>query len=93
MSDVELVRASGILMGVVLVSIVIITVIGPIADEADFKLYGTNTDMFPEATGVLHTFHDWFYLLIVATNVLTVLWYAKLIYARVAYSRSAAPWG
>lgn len=93
MADVELVRASGILMGVVLVSIVILTVVGPIADESDYQLYNTDTNMFPEATGVLHTFHDWFYLLLVATNVLTVLWYAKLIYAKVMYSKSTQVWG
>lgn len=93
MADVELVRASGILMGVVLVSIVILTVTGPIADEADYQLYTMDTNMFPEATGVLHVFHDWFYLLLVATNVLTVLWYAKLIYAKVMYSKSSQVWG
>jgi hypothetical protein len=91
--DVELVRASGILMGVVLTSIVIIAVTAPIADEADYRLYNTNTDMFPEATGVLHTFHDWFYYLLVATNVLTIIWYCKLIYAKVVYSKSSQVWG
>lgn len=62
-------------------------------DEADYRLYMTNTDMFPGATAVLHTFHDWFYYLLLATNVLTIVWYCKLIWTRVSYSKVIQNWG
>ena len=91
-SDVDFIRAAIIMMGVILLSYVILSALGPIADELDYKLYLTNTSYFPVMTSTVHTFHDWLYYAIIIVNALNIIWFVKLLVTNVSGNRQTGQW-
>ena len=86
--EVSLVTATFVVMAVIFVSVVIVVVVGPIADMADAKISETDSSRaLPNAANVMHQVHDYLYLVIGAANLLMFAWYIKLIFSRHTYTR------
>jgi hypothetical protein len=86
--DVSLVTATFVVLAVIFVSVVIVVVVGPIADMADAKISeGDSARVLPNAADVMHQVHRYMYLAISAANLLMFVWYIKLIFSRHTYTR------
>jgi hypothetical protein len=92
MADIEIVRASCIVIGVVVAAMLIMTCIGPVADEADYGMYLEDNGQLPGIVSTGHTLHTWFYSLIWGVVLLTLVWYIKLIFTKMTYNRHQT-WG
>jgi hypothetical protein len=87
MADFELIRAMGIVMGVVIFSFIAFNTLGALADEIDYQIYKTNMDNFPKAESTLHIFHDTLFYSLLVMNLITIAWFVKLFIAKVTVSR------
>jgi hypothetical protein len=85
--DIELIRAMGIVMGVVIASFIIFNTLGVLADEVDYRIYQTNMENFPKAESTLHLFHDTLFYSLVTINLITIAWFVKLFVTKITVSR------
>jgi len=80
-------RATFLVMACIILSILIVTVVAPIADMADFKLAQTDSRSFPTAGAIFHTIHAYMYYVIFVFNLIVVIWYIKLAFSVHTYTR------
>lgn len=92
MADFELIQAMGIVMGVIITSFIILNTLGPLADEVDYQIYSMDMSNYPQAESTLHTFHDYLFYCILVINFLTVVWFVKLLIAKVTVSKQYQQW-
>jgi hypothetical protein len=85
--DIELIRAMGIVMGVVIASFIIFNTLGVLADEVDYRIYQTNMNNYPKAESTLHLFHDTLFYSLIVINLITIAWFVKLFVTKVTVSR------
>lgn len=83
----DMMRATFILMATILLSIIIVTVIAPIADMADYKISTTDSRSFPIAGAMMHTVHNYMYYVIFFINLVVAIWYIKLAFSVHSYTR------
>jgi len=88
MADVDFLTATLIVMLTIIISIVLLTVVAPIIDKADYAIGNIDARDFPAAGKVLHMIHDYFYYIVVALNLILIIWYVKLAFAVHTYTRT-----
>jgi len=86
--DIDLMRATIILMAMVLLSIIVVVSVLPIADMADYQISLTDTRSMPKTGAAMHSVHDLLIAAIFILNLLTVIWYCKLVFAKASYTRT-----
>jgi hypothetical protein len=87
MADFELIRAMGIVMGVIIASFIIFNTLGALADEVDYRIHQTNMENYPKAESTLHLFHDSLFYSLLVINFITIVWFVKLFITKVSVSR------
>ncbi len=86
-NDVDMMRATFILMVTILGSIMIVVVIGPVVDTLDYKITMTDLHSLPSAGNTMHSLHSYFFACIAAVNVIVGIWYVKLVFSVHTYTR------
>lgn len=86
-NDVDLMRATIILMATVLGSIIIVVIIGPVVDILDYKITVTDIHSMPVAGSTMHSLHNYFFSCIAAINIIVGIWYVKLVFSVHTYTR------
>jgi hypothetical protein len=85
--DVDLMKATIILMTMVLLSIVVVVAVLPVADLADYQISLTDSRSMPKAGAVFHQVHFLMLSCIAFLNLLTVIWYIKTVFSKHTYTR------
>lgn len=86
-NDVDLFRATIILMVTILGSIIIVVVVGPVVDILDYNIGITDLHSLPTAGTTMHSLHNYFFSCIAAINLIVGIWYVKLVFAVHTYTR------
>jgi hypothetical protein len=86
-NDVDMVRATFILMVTILASIIIVVIIGPVVDILDYQITITDLRSLPTAGNTMHSLHNYFYTVIAAINIIVGIWYIKLVFSVHTYTK------
>lgn len=86
-NDVDMMRATFILMATILGSLMVVVIIGPVVDSLDYQLTMTDTHSLPSAGNSMHSLHNYFYVCIAAVNIIVGIWYVKLAFSVHTYTR------
>lgn len=89
--DTNLVTATMIVLITLIVSGVLLTVMSPLIDKADYEIGKLDLRGFPSAAKVFHMVHDYYFYVIIALNIMLWIWYLKLAFAVHTYTREWNP--
>jgi len=87
--DIDLMKATLILMAVIFVSIVLVVAVLPIADLADYQLSLTDSRSLPKAGAAMHQVHYLMLGSIAFMNLITAIWYVKIVFSKLTYTRTS----